>query len=233
MLKVIGAGFPRTGTTSMKAALEQLGLGPCHHMFEVIQSPAQQGKWRQVIESDGRADWGWALEGYQSSVDWPSSYYWRELMAAYPDAKVLLTVRDPHRWYASVRDTIFTFTREGARAEQAGQRPPNPIAPVLGRLWAGTFGEQMGEEMPAEDHAVDVFERHIATVRETVPADRLLVHEARDGWEPLCDFLGVPEPDSGYPHLNDGDTMRRMAERARTGDIPDGLTLEDLRKSGS
>ncbi|CAM3911081.1 sulfotransferase family protein [Nocardiopsis rhodophaea] len=219
MLQVIGAGMPRTGTASMKAALEQLGFGPCHHMYEVIQRPEQSRRWSRVL-TDDPVDWEYLLEGYRSAVDWPSSYFWRDLAAAYPDAKVILTRRDPRRWYASCKNTIFEFNARAARGENIGRSSEHEEfrQAVLDVMFQTSFGATIAD-IPAEEPSIAGFERHNAAVIETVPADRLLIYEPGDGWEPLCDFLEVDAPaDAPFPHLNEGQEMRRMLqEGARTG----------------
>ncbi|WP_181871258.1 sulfotransferase family protein [Sphaerisporangium album] len=218
MLTVIGAGFPRTGTTSLKAALDRLGFGPCYHMFEVIAHPEHTDRWLPVAQGDP-VDWEAVFEGYRSAVDWPAAYFWRELADAYPDAKVILTVRDPRRWYTSFR-TLITRPRGGPG--EPGETSPmmTPMIrmrPVLEMLGKSTFGDEwrFGEHVPDEEDAVRVFNSHTETVRNSVPADRLLVFEASQGWGPLCDFLGVEPPeDEPFPHLNDSEWMRRMFERS-------------------
>ncbi|WP_433250138.1 sulfotransferase family protein [Streptosporangium sp. CA-135522] len=222
MLEVIGAGFPRTGTTSLKAALDRLGFGPCHHMFEVLSRPGQAERWLPVL-SDGPTDWEQVLDGYRSAVDWPAGYFWRELTEAYPDAKVILTVRDAHRWYASFR-TLMSGPR--AILEATDEVPPmmEPMMrfrPVMDMMGRSTFGDtwRFGENLPDEEHAVEAFRRHVATVQESLPADRLLVFEASQGWDPLCDFLGVERPEGeAFPHLNDSEWLRRNFERSMRGD---------------
>ncbi|MFF5207461.1 sulfotransferase family protein [Streptosporangium sp. NPDC000396] len=228
MLKVIGAGFPRTGTTSLKAALERLGFGPCHHMFEVLTRPEQVDRWLPVATGEP-ADWDQMFDGYRSAVDWPASYFWQRLAEAYPDAKVILTVRDPHRWYASFQ-TLISRTQ--------GQNPPNPggrspeelpealraimrFQPALEAMGKSTFGAdwRFGQDPLDEEHAVQVFRRHVATVQDSLPADRLLVFEVGQGWGPLCDFLGVEPPaDEPFPHLNDSESMRRNIARMMAGE---------------
>ncbi|WP_182703755.1 sulfotransferase family protein [Thermomonospora cellulosilytica] len=215
MLQVIGAGFPRTGTSSMKAALELLGFGPCHHMFEVIMRPGLAERWLAVGEG-GTPDWEHVFEGYRSAVDWPAGFYWRELAEAYPQAKVLLTVRDPHRWFASMH-TIMDAARQTIPPDVQGPlKVMGDLRPMLDRMWTRTFGAPV-DQPPGEEKAVEVFERHTRLVREAVPAERLLVYEVGRGWEPLCEFLGVPVPDAPFPHLNDSAAMRRMFEDAVGG----------------
>lgn len=216
MVGVIGAGFPRTGTSSLKAALEQLGFGPCHHMFEVMGNPDTQGeRWAHALSKNGDVDWDWVLQGYNASVDWPSSFYWRELAAAYPEAKVILTVRDPRRWYASLRDSILRYV-----AVDDFNEAPEPFRSIaeLGELIREKLAiPSFGAMDPGEDHAVAAFERHAAEVRASLPAERLLVFEVSQGWQPLCDFLGVDPPDAPFPRLNDTETMRTMYRVAEDG----------------
>ncbi|WP_214410379.1 sulfotransferase family protein [Sphaerisporangium fuscum] len=222
MLRVIGAGFPRTGTTSLKAALDRLGFGPCHHMVEVLMRPEQAERWLPVL-SDGPTDWEQVLEGYQSAVDWPGSFFWRELADAYPDAKVILTVRDPHRWYASFCN-LLDRPQVSPGAPGAGDPAMETMMrfrPVMDLIGRSTFGDSwsFGESLPGEEHAVEVFRRHIETVKESLPAERLLVFQASQGWEPLCEFLGVEPPkDEPYPHLNDSESLRRNRERVMRGE---------------
>ncbi|MGR6916955.1 sulfotransferase family protein [[Actinomadura] parvosata] len=215
-MKVIGAGFGRTGTRSLQAALERLGFGPCYHMSTVIAEPYRVRQWLDVGEGRSR-DWDTLFAGFGSAVDWPASAYWRELAAHYPDAKVVLTVRDPGRWYDSVSATIFRGVTE--------RRGPLPLrrrmiqwlvarrAPdfaLFPRMTRATFVDPVfGGRVDDRDHVIEVFQRHIAEVRGEIPAERLLVFEAADGWEPLCAFLGVPVPDEPYPRANERAEFRR------------------------
>jgi len=203
-LKVIGAGFGRTGTLSLKAALERLGFDKCHHMTEVLKHPETASAW--VAAGDGEmVDWRELLEGYQACVDWPGCTFYRELMEVYPDAKVLLTVRDQERWYESVRTTIYQFSTTCPRwltwlvpGIRAILRVSNACA---WRVFGGHFEDKA--------HALSVFNAHIADVRRHVPKERLLVFEVSQGWGPLCEFLGVAVPDEPFPHLNDRATMKK------------------------
>lgn len=218
MLKVIGAGLPRTGTSSMKVALERLGFGPCHHGFEMFAHPEQGERWLAVAlakhdksDPSRTVDWDSVLEGYRSAVDWPSSHFWQELAAAHPDAKIILTTRDPHRWYRSMRETVFTIVDPSDRPRDR----IGAIGAVMEIMFEATFGHT--DRAPTEDTAVEVFRQHADRVRATVPADRLLVHEASDGWAPLCAFLGVDVPDTPYPHLNDTAALQDFLVRMRDG----------------
>ncbi len=215
-MEIIGVGFGRTGTLSVKAAVDRLGFGPCFHMDEVFNHPDRIAHFRAAGRGE-RVDWDEVFAGFRSTVDWPGAAFWRDLVARYPAAKVLLTVRDPRRWYASVRDTILPGTTDPA-AEAAFAGMPTHYAEARAMiselLWQGEFGGRAADE----EHAIRVFTEHNAAVQREVPADRLLVYQVSDGWQPLCRFLGVTPPDEPFPHLNDGATFRRrIAERMAGG----------------
>lgn len=213
-IRVIGAGFGRTGTTSLKAALEKLGYGPCYHMIELMRKPQDSQFWMDVLAGKP-VDWHHFFADYGATVDWPACTFYKELMEVYPEAKVLLSVRDPERWYDSTYNTIYRL-------------PESPLMSVVrlfvphirrmyhfvnGLIWQGTFHGRFADR----EAAIAVFNRHNADVQQYVPQDRLLVYNVKEGWEPLCEFLGVPVPeDEPFPHLNDTATMRRVL-RAGTG----------------
>jgi hypothetical protein len=217
-LEVIGAGFGRTGTMSMKAALEELGFGPCYHMRELFEHPEHIGQWRAAMRGEP-VDWEFVLGDYRATVDWPGCTFYEELLEMNPDAKVILTVRDPHRWYESTRDTIYrisgasysvAFRLAGLVMPRA--RQVNRARRFVSELvWEGDFGGRFGDRV----HAIGTFERHNEGVKRRVPPERLLVYEVKQGWGPLCDFLGVEAPDEPFPHLNDGEAFRRWAGRVR------------------
>lgn len=191
-LAVIGAGFGRTGTDSMRRALEELGFGPTHHMKEVLADPAEIARWR-AISAGGTPDWDAVFAGWRSAVDWPSAFFWRELAAHYPEAKVILTVRDPDSWYASFAATIQRHTMEGD-PESLGRR-------LIGeRVFGGRSDDRA--------HAIAVYERNTADVQAAIAPERLLVFRLGEGWERLCPFLGVPVPDTPFPHVNTADEFR-------------------------
>jgi hypothetical protein len=193
-LEVVGLGVGRTGTYSLKLALEQLGFGPCHHMKEVdVRSRAQLDRW--TAAAAGRRDWEQAYAGFRSAVDWPTAAFSEELFAAYPRAKFLLTVRDPARWYESFSQTIYPLV------DPDGSSPPM-LAAFAEMVRA--IMHKTGFEVPSSrDDLLAAFVRHTAQVRRTIPADRLLVFEVAEGWKPLCSFLGVPVPDRPFPRTND------------------------------
>ncbi|MBP1887414.1 sulfotransferase family protein [Sinorhizobium mexicanum] len=198
-LDIIGAGFGRTGTHSLKLALEQIGFGPCHHMSEVGRSPEQKALWRAAGKGQ-LPDWDEAYAGYRSAVDWPTAHFWRELSAYYPDAKVILTVRDPEAWHRSVMHTI------GPMSDPATNDPASFGVAVVGQT---VFDGRIGDR----DHAISVYQAHNAEVRKALPAGRLLTYEISGGWEPLCSFLGVPVPSQPFPHSNSTAEFRSQFAR--------------------
>jgi len=190
-LAVIGAGFGRTGTLSTRAALKLLGLGPVHHMFEVVKAPEQSRRWLDALEDNSVLRE--LLADYRSAVDWPSCYFWRELMDLYPDAKIILTHREAKGWYKSIHNTIYRMLMA-----KAPDMPADQVAMARRIVMDLTFNGRLGEE----DYAIEVFEKHNAEVKAAVPPERLLVFDVREGWQPLCDFLGVSVPDEPFPKTN-------------------------------
>ncbi|HVY52231.1 MAG TPA: sulfotransferase [Devosia sp.] len=194
-LEVIGPGFGRTGTNSLQLALQHLGFGPCHHMHEVGAHPELLPAW-DAVSWGGSGDWNTIFRGYRSQVDWPGARVWRELAAYYPKAKVVLTVRDPDEWFTSFSNTIVPFTLNRHEHPDAHGRA---IALLVNRL----INQQIfGGRMADREHAVRVFLDHIEEVKATVPPERLLVFDVKQGWEPLCRFLEVPVPDMPFPRVN-------------------------------
>lgn len=195
-LKVIGAGFGRTGTLSLKLALEKLGLGPCYHMIETREHPEHDAMWLALARGE-ISDWRPMLAGYSSTVDWPTAYFWKELAEANLDAKIILTLRDPEAWYASCEATIFARMEQALRAESPDPARKLHMQMVNTIIVEKTFGGSL-----AKEHAIGVFNAHNEEVRRTAPPERLLVYEAGQGWDPLCDFLRVPVPAVPYPEAN-------------------------------
>ena len=200
-LKIVGAGLGRTGTLSMKHALEQLGFGPCHHMIEVFGHPESVPLWLEAAE--GRADWDAIFKGYAAVVDYPGCSYWRQLADHYPEAKVLLTIRDPDAWFDSTQATIFA---PGTGAIN----PPEPMKRFFGTI-LGEFGDKIHDRT----FMTDYFRRHTEAVERTIPAERLLVYQVGEGWNRLCAFLNVAVPDAPYPSENSrAEFMGRVRQRA-------------------
>lgn len=206
-LKLIGAGFGRTGTTSIKAALEQLGYDQCYHMQEVIKNPAHVAIWNEATLGNP-IDWDQLFAGYQATVDWPACNFYKELMAHYPNAKVLLTVRDPEKWYESCRNTIFGIFRKPTLKLLLNLIPRTRRFLAMNErlIWQGNFGGHFEDRQ----HALDVFHQHNQEVKRSVPAENLLVYDVKQGWEPLCKFLEVPIPNTPFPHLNDTKSFQRI-----------------------
>jgi hypothetical protein len=208
-LSVIGAGFGRTGTLSLKLALEQLGFGPCYHMMEVLQNPQAPALW--VAAADGRPDWERIFEGYRATVDWPSATFYRELAEAYTDAKVILSLRDPVAWFDSTQATIF--------ADRVLANMQSPMASMVNRTVYDLFDRRIHDK----DHVIGIYQAHNARVREVIPPERLLVYQVTDGWGPLCEFLGAPVPDTPLPKVN---TREEMAERWAARDAAAGEQVQ-------
>jgi hypothetical protein len=208
-MKLIGAGFGRTGTLSLKSAIETLGAGPCYHMLEVSQNPGHATLWHEAAVT-GDADWDALLRGYPATVDWPGCYFWRQLVRAYPEAKVLLSVRSPESWYASVRGTIYQSMSNAHNISNEAARSHLEMARkiVLEDTFDGRFEDA--------EYAMGVFEQHNADVVAAIPPERLLIYEVGSGWEPLCGFLACPIPEQDYPHVNKtADFQDRMREIAK------------------
>jgi len=200
-LRVVGAGLGRTGTLSLKLALERLLGGSCYHMFEVFRHPEHVPLWTAACRGE-LPDWERLFEGYAATVDWPSGAFWPELIEAFPDALVLLSTRDPDDWWRSASRTIFPRTLE---------LEPGPWREMVETLWAERF------TMPVTDEAAvkAAFLDHNARVRAEVPAGRLLEWSPGDGWEPICAALGCPVPDVPFPHRN---TTAEFLERVAPPD---------------
>jgi hypothetical protein len=231
-MKVIGAGFGRTGTTSLKAALEELGFGPCYHMEEVMfRHPEHAAFWKAAWRGE-LVDWDGVLEGYEATVDWPGCTFYAELMERYPDARVLLSVRDPERWYESAR-AIYELTRlsSGLRVSRVifgliafflfGRFGIGDVRREI--VWDGTFDGRFEDKA----YAMEVFERHNEEVKRRVPLEKLLVYEVKEGWGPLCEFLGVEVPDKPFPRLKEAAEIRRglRALRVLSVAVPTALAL--------
>ena len=219
---LIGAGLPRTGTLSTRNALQKLLKGDIYHMHEIQRHPEYHPFWWRVMnEGVSASEWRKHLEDYRGGVDYPISNHYQEIMLAYPNAKVLLNVRDPKRWYVSVRDSIH---------KAVGTTRSWPIswfARLIGTYQSSNMAGAMSCHAPAwsssglgmfqaveagEEAAIRFYHDHVNEVKKHVPADRLLVWEAKQGWEPLCKFLGVPVPDEPFPNVNDTQQINRRVK---------------------
>jgi Sulfotransferase domain len=209
-LKVVGAGVGRTGTNSLKVALEQLLGGKCHHMHEMMANPDEVPAWVDAI--DGKpTDWVAMMSGYVAQVDWPGASFWPELSEANPDALVVLSVRSAQSWYASASATIF----------QVFDRVPPELQPWFEKM-RELLGARFSADMDNPTAMMEAFEKHNQAVRDTVPASRLLEWTAADGWEPLCGRLGLPVPIEPFPLTNTKDEFFANLDKAPAG--PDVAT---------
>lgn len=203
---VIVAGYGRTGTLSIKAALEELGYKPCWHIEDMTRrhgrSESPLRLWQQLAEG-GRMDWTKLLDGFRAGSDFPLCFYYRELMECFPTARVILTVREPFAWAQSMQALWRHFRTITAQ-------PAMAAGP--GAVWRQTMERLVWSRFPNLHDAgalAAAFTAHEADVRRTVPSERLLVFDVRQGWEPLCDFLGEAAPAIPFPRLNDRSELKR------------------------
>lgn len=221
-IKIIGAGFPRTGTTTLKKSLESLGHSHVYHMKELLVNPHNLHYWKTLDET-GDTDWEALYKGYDATVDFPGYPWYKEHMKRYPDAKVVLTVRDFEAWYKSVYNTVW----------QAGPQTPGEKIKMIFKLLTNTrvrnvvkcikffkktfFAKELQGNFLDKEFAKKAWYDHIEKVKDHVPADKLLVYDVRDGWGPLCKFLGVPEPAEPLPHLNKKENFKEMLPQLMKG----------------
>jgi hypothetical protein len=211
VVEVIGAGFGRTGTASLKRALELLGFGPCHHMSEVLKRPETAAGWAAALDGDV-AVLPDLVSGFRATVDLPSCLLWRELTEQYPDARVVLTVRSPADWYRSARATILSQDRE-SRTSRLSATGGGELVEALTRLSVAMAGRGFRRDLDEAD-TIASFERHNEAVRAGVADERLLVYEITQGWAPLCDFLGVEAPATPFPRGNEAGTFDENVDQA-------------------
>jgi hypothetical protein len=200
-VRVIGAGLGRTGTNSLKIALEQLLGGSCYHMLEVFGRPDDIAVWQDAV--DGKpVDWNALMRDFSACVDWPVCEFWSDLADVFPDAIVLLSSRSsPEAWWKSANETIFEVGRRGA--------PPDPTLAAQRKMIRGLF-ERFTPDWTDPAAAQAAYVRHNDAVRAAVPSERLVDWQPGDGWKPICDALGVPVPDMPFPHANTTDDFRAM-----------------------
>jgi hypothetical protein len=217
-VKLIGAGFPRTATLSQKIALEMLGVGPCYHMVNVLGDLSQTQPWHRAL--DGESPWHEIFDGFESTVDWPGGFFYKEILEAFPDAKVLLSVRDPEAWERSMRGTVWDVRHGNSVMRHVSDawglidsQWAEYLRMVDRMLWTDNGSFAGGNDTPEEMLAG--MERHHEEVKSTVPSEKLLVWSASEGWEPLCEFLEVPVPDAPFPRVNDSATfVDRVVDQA-------------------
>ncbi len=222
-IELIGAGNGRTGTLSMKLALEKLGYGPCYHMTELMADPSRLHHWQDAFDRRS-VDWTALFEGYRSTTDYPGFYFYRDILATFPDAKVILTIRPADEWYESALRTIYTAPPSGIeKVKLVTQLPFNrrlrrflPVFKVVDYMWDVIFEGRFEDR----DYAIDRFEAMNQDVIDTVSPDNLLVFEVGTGWEPLCEFLDVEVPDELFPRTNKRQDFPAMLKEVRKGRLP-------------
>ena len=207
-LKVIGAGLGRTGTMSLKMALELLYDKPCFHMVELLKQPKRLKHLKTAAHTNQKHEWDSLFHGFETVVDYPCCLYYKELMEVYPDAKVILTIRDLEKWYDSAYKTIYKGKPKNLQdilrtiKNMMLHSDFRKVAPIFQHvdkiIWNGQFNGKFDDQ----EHAIKVHQKHIEEVKATVPADKLLIYEVKDGWEPLCQFLNMPVPDAPFPQSN-------------------------------
>jgi sulfotransferase family protein len=207
-LRVVGAGLGRTGTNSLKLALERLTGGPCYHMLELFEHHDDLPKWRGALRDDP-PDWGTFPAGYTATVDWPACAFWAGLAAAHPDAIVLLSLRDSaEQWWRSFEATILEGLSRPVPADQPEWAERRKVTlELLERTFTPDWRERAG--------AMAGYEAHNAAVRETIPTGRLVEWRPGDGWEPICAALDVPVPDEPFPHVNTTEEFRAADQQSR------------------
>jgi hypothetical protein len=202
-LRVVGAGVGRTGTLSLKVALEQLLGGPCYHMAEVFAHPEHVPLWRQAALGE-MPDWSRLLAGYRAAVDWPACAFWPELAEAWPDALVVLSLRDAESWWRSANGTIFPSTRQAGGEWRA--------------MAEAMFANRFTAALDDREACIAAYERHNAEVRRRVAPGRLLEWRASEGWAPLCAALGLPVPSQPFPRVNTSEEFHaRLATQVPPG----------------
>lgn len=223
-IKIIGAGFPRTGTTTLKRCLETLGHSKVYHMKELLVNPTMLHYWKTLDET-GDTDWEGLYSDYDATVDFPGYPWYKEHMKKYPDAKVILTIRDFEGWYKSVDRTVF----------RAGPQTPLEKIKMIGKLLTNSrvrnvvkcikffkkifFADELKGKFLDKEFAKKVWEDHIVEVKAYVPQEKLLVYDVRDGWGPICKFLDVPEPPEPLPHLNKKENFKEMLPQLMKGNM--------------
>ncbi len=206
-LDIIGVGYGRTGTLSLKQALETIGYADCYHMSEVVAHPEHSTLWINAWK--GEDPWEVIFHGYRATVDWPSVAFWPRLMNYYPDAKLLLTTRDAESWYRSASNTIFKAMKEGMLSDEPARRERIEMAKDI--IVDGTFGGDLDDKTTV----LAAYQKNIDRIYKEVPKERLIVFDSAEGWEPLCNALEVPIPTVPYPRVN---TTEEFEQRWRGGD---------------
>lgn len=224
MIQVIGAGMARTGTMSLKYALENLGYNQCFHMVELLKNPDRL-KYIKELEKKGKTDFEALFKGFQATVDNPMSLYYRELLEQYPDAKVILTIREENAWYDSVFNTLYRVTPKGPKdifrmiKGTIFSKDMRRLAPVFMNndkiLWNGFFKGKFDDKTAA----IKAYHKHNEAVQKFVPSDQLLVMQIQEGWQPICDFLGKEVPNQPFPNKNKQAQLNEKIDKLVVGGV--------------
>lgn len=213
-MKVIGAGLPRTATTTQKLALETLGFGPCYHMRDLMADLDQCALWHRAVH--GEAVWDEVFEGYSSTTDWPAAFFWRELADHYPESKIVLSVRDADAWERSMRDTVWAIYHSDnllhhmSRSRYLVDPQWRAWVDLMTEMtWASPHGAFAGRYSDREQ-LISAYHDWNQAVQDEIPSGRLLVWDPAEGWEPLCAFLEVDVPDEPLPQVNDTQGFKDM-----------------------
>ena len=223
-IQIIGAGFPRTGTNTLKRSLETLGYNKTYHMKELLVKPENLHYWT-TLDNTGTTDWDGLYEGYAASVDFPAYPYYKEHLKRYPDAKIILTVRPFEKWYTSIHSTIWQAGPQtigeklGMMAKMAFNPRLRKVIKCVKLAKKKVFAEQMQGRFEDKAFAEKTFHQHIEDVKAYVPADKLLIYDVSDGWAPLCKFLDKPVPSEPLPHLNKKENFKTMLKELMKGNM--------------
>jgi len=206
-IEIIGAGFGRTGTHTLKLALQHLGFSKCYHMEELVMNPESLHYWEDARHGK-QVNWDELFKGYRAAVDFPTNMFYTDLMQHYPDAKVILTMRDPESWYKSFGSTIIRQSKPSLKqiVSTSFKLPFNQklrqqlkIFKYAGKFLDEMFGGRFDED---KEKMINIFNSRNDHIKNTIPPEKLLIYEVKDGWAPLCNFLGRPVPDKPFPHSN-------------------------------
>jgi len=205
-LEVIGSGLSRTGTMSLKTALEILGFKPCYHGSESVKRISHIDAFYGLACQGKPIDWQMIFRNYKATVDAPACLHYQALMQVYPEAKVIHTIRDPDKWYDSSYENIYRIADVVPGWLQKCSKTFRHVIAIMNSYWVGFFDGRFEDR----EYAINKFNEYNLEVQQNVPAERLLIYEVKQGWGPLCTFLNVPVPAVPFPHKNDAKTLQRQ-----------------------
>jgi len=214
-LKVIGTGLPRTGTASLKGALQLLGYQQTYHMDNLLNNPSQVHYWVELFDT-GSTDYDALFEGFAASTDFPGFFAYKALLKQYPDSKFILTTRDPDIWYESIKNTVYqavtaffqkdTPTDSMRRVEGVFQLLDRYL---FGQFFKGTFLDK--------EKTLSLVNAYLDEINAIIPADKMLIYEISEGWQPLCDFLELRVPEIEFPYKNKREDFNTMIAKMLSG----------------